>query len=1009
MNPERWQKIERLFHEALACEPADRTAFLAEACGADASLRQAIDSLLAHHEQSESFIELPAFAEPGALDGEERESWLGRTIGHYQIIEALGEGGMGEVYLAQDEKLGRKVALKFLPSFYTKDRDRLRRFTQEARAVSALNHPNIITIYEVGETNDHQFIATEFIEGETLRERLSRAPMKLGEALDVSIQVASALAAAHVVGIVHRDIKPDNIMLRRDEIVKVLDFGLAKLSEPPAAVDTQAGTKPLVRTDAGTVMGTVNYMSPEQARGLAVDARTDIWSLGVVLYEMVAGKSPFTGETATDTLSMILNREPPSLLLYSADLPAEIERIVEKALSKGREERYQSAKDLLIDLRRLKKRLEVEAELERAVPRDEFGAPSQGRLLSDSRSLPPEVSTSNAGPTSSADVLMSEIKRHKTGIIVALTGLALIFAFGLFRLYKFVVQKPSDRAATQTAKSTAPVIRRLTASGTIERAAISPDGKSVVYVEKDGTQQSLWMSLIAENSKTPIVAPADVNYDSPTFSPDGIDVYYSVHDKNNPNGVLYRVPMFGGARKKTLVNIAGPIAFSPDGSHFVFYRNDQSSSGEDQLMIADANGTVQRKLAARKADTWFASRPAWSPDGRVIACPAGSYSGGRHMSVVAVEVETGEQKEFTTQRWSDVAGVAWLSDGSGLVIRATDQGSIFHQIWQLSYPHGEARKVITDLNDYYSGPSLTADSKAFVAVMADWTSNIWIAPNGDVSRAQQITLGKLEGGAPLVDSESTEAGLAWTPDGRIVYPSLASGNLNIWIMNRDGTEPKRLTANPSTDSMPAVSPDGRYIVFVSDWAGFPSLWRMDLDGGNLKQLTEKEEDLDPQISPDSHWIVFSSYRSGREALWKMPIEGGAPVLLSNEFAHDDPAISPDGKLVAALHRDEQPDSPWQIMVIPFEGGPIVKTFELPPTVDTSAGVRWTPDGRAITYIDTRGTPNLWSQPLDGGPAKQLTDFKANGVWQCSWSRDGKWLALVRGTVTKDVVLIKDFR
>jgi eukaryotic-like serine/threonine-protein kinase len=443
MTPARWQNIERLFHEAVALGPAARAAFLAEACGADAALRQAIDSLLAHHEQSESFIESPAFATPGALDDEERESLVGRTIGHYRIIKALGEGGMGEVYLAQDEKLGRKVALKFLPSFYTKDRDRLRRFTQEARAASALNHPNIITIYEVGETNDHQFIATEFIEGETLRERLSRAPMKLGEALDVSIQVANALAAAHAVGIIHRDIKPENIMLRRDEFVKVLDFGLAKLSEAPAAVvDTQAGTKPLIRTDAGTVMGTVNYMSPEQARGLVVDARTDIFSLAVVIYEMVAGRAPFGGATRSDLIVALLERDPPPLARFAPETPAELERLVMKALAKDRDARYQTAKDLLIDLRGLKQKLVVDAEIERTAPPEVTAKgretkPTDGQVVSTAPGTAAQTAVVDAiQATSSAEYIVSEIKRHKKSAGLTLLTLVIITAAAIFFYHK---------------------------------------------------------------------------------------------------------------------------------------------------------------------------------------------------------------------------------------------------------------------------------------------------------------------------------------------------------------------------------------------------------------------------------------------------------------------------------------------------------------------------------------------------------------------------------------------
>src|SRR5947209_3313174 len=303
----------------------------------------------------------------------------GQTLKHYRIVNKIGEGGMGEVYSAEDTTLGRRVALKLLPPEHTQDEERLRRFKQEAKSASALNHPNILTIHEIGHAEATHFIATEFIDGDTLRQRMQGARMKLSEVLNVSIQIADALAAAHEAGIIHRDIKPENIMLRRrDAYVKVLDFGLAKLIEqPPVAVDTEAPTKTLFKTEEGVVMGTFTYMSPEQARGLEVDARTDIWSLGVVLYEMVAGCLPFEGSTASEILASIINeKEPPPLARFAREVPAELERIVEKALRKEREERYQTAKDMLLDLRRLKHKREVDAEIERSKPPDLSSAPA---------------------------------------------------------------------------------------------------------------------------------------------------------------------------------------------------------------------------------------------------------------------------------------------------------------------------------------------------------------------------------------------------------------------------------------------------------------------------------------------------------------------------------------------------------------------------------------------------------------------------------------------------------
>jgi Tol biopolymer transport system component len=712
---------------------------------------------------------------------------------------------------------------------------------------------------------------------------------------------------------------------------------------------------------------------------------------------MLTGQQPFAGETMSDTIAAILRSEPTPPSEFVSDLPRELERVVGRALRKNPDERYQQINDLLTDLENVKQELGA-AKLERATAATETTAGKD--------TVPKNASVRNV---SSAEYLVSEIKRHSTGVIVTFAASGVLLFAVAFGFYELAIRRSSgqtDRRAT-TVLGQNMRIQRLTANGKAESAAISPDGKYVAYVVKDGERQSLWMRLTAANSAPlQVVVPANVNYGGQTFSPDGTSIYYVTSDsKNEQDGALYQVPVLGGAPRKILANIASSITFSPKGDQFAFVRSDEPSSGEDQLIVVNADGTNEHKLAARKGDTWFSpfdAGPAWSPDGKVIACAAGSYSGGYHESVIAVEVESGKEKEFTAQRWFSVGRVAWLADGSGLVLNAKEQGSPFSQIWEMSYPRGEVSKVVNDLNDY-GGISLTADSKAFVTVQADWTSNIWIAPSSDTNGARQITSGKLEGGANNLPPAGT-SNLAWTPDGRIVYTSMASGNLNVWIMNEDGTEAKPLTTDPGIDWMPAVSSDGRYIVFVSYRGGLPSLWRMDTDGGNLKQLTD-HEDRGPRISSDGRWIVFASFRSGKLAIWKMPIDGGTAVQLSDKFA-DGPDISPDGKLVAAFYLDEQPGSPWRIMVIPIEGGPIVKTFELPPTVDVRGSVSWTPDGHAVTYIDTRGTANLWSQPYDGGPPKQLTDFKDVGVWQRAWSHDGKRLAFVRGTVTKDVVLIK---
>jgi Tol biopolymer transport system component len=550
-------------------------------------------------------------------------------------------------------------------------------------------------------------------------------------------------------------------------------------------------------------------------------------------------------------------------------------------------------------------------------------------------------------------------------------------------------------------------ITRLTTSGKALEAAISPDGKWVVYVQKDGGQQSLWMRQTATTSAIQIVPSADVQIGRETFSPDGTYVYYYVTDANNPSGVLYQASTIGGPPRRILSNIGSPVTFSPDGKSIAFVRNDEVATAEDQLIVANADGTGERKLAARKGATWFGypTGCSWSPDGKLIACSGGRYNNGSETLLIMVDAETGEQQEFQSIAFSDLGRVSWVTDGSGLVVSAADRASFFNQIWFIAYPSGEAHKITNDLMEY-AGTSLTADSGTVVSVQDDDTANIWTAPIGDMTHPKQITFAKFEGDV------NTSGGLAWAADGRIVYISMASGNADVWIMKGDGSDQKQLTSDPGVDKDPVLTPDGRYIVFSSDRGGLPGIWRMDLDGGNLKQLTDRD-DHKPQISSDSKWIVFDSWRSQKRALWKISVDGGDdPVQITDKFTSSC-AVSPDGRSIACYYRaDEHPGTPWRIMILPFEGGQPTKTFDASVENDfpLEAGLGWTPDGRAIVYVSSSGgIPNLSSQPIDGGAAKKLTDFKENGVWRFAWSRDNKQIALSRGSSTGDVVSIKDFK
>ncbi len=419
MNSEQWQRVKELFEEAQERSPMERAVFLAQASADDEEVRREVESLLAAHEGDSGFMNTPV---GNLLLGDKPMLAAGQRFGHYEGISPLAEGGMGQVYVAVDSRLGRKVALKLLPLSYTNNADRVHRFEQEARAASALNHPNIITIHEIGQTDSLQFIATEFVDGKTLREHMTDTSMTIGEVLEVASQVASALQAAHEAGIVHRDIKPENIMLRRDQIVKVLDFGLAKLAEQEvAAVDPQRTIKATVNTNPGMVMGTVGYMSPEQARGQEVDARSDIWSLGVVLYEMAAGRAPFEGETPSHVIVSILENEP-ARLSPGSEVPTELDRIVAKALSKERTERYQTAGEMTLDLKNLQEELRAETRFRRTLPPNptasEFAERGGGLAKATNHG---SVSTVHipARRTVSVEYLVGEIKRRKTQAVAA--------------------------------------------------------------------------------------------------------------------------------------------------------------------------------------------------------------------------------------------------------------------------------------------------------------------------------------------------------------------------------------------------------------------------------------------------------------------------------------------------------------------------------------------------------------------------------------------------------------
>jgi serine/threonine protein kinase/Tol biopolymer transport system component len=1013
MTPDRYQQIDKVFQDALEREPKDRAAFLDQACAGDPVLRGEVEALIASYERAGSFIETPVFeAAPELVVDSGSDSLVGNAIGPYKIIAQLGSGGMGVVYLAFDSRLGRRIALKLLPSHLTRDEQRLRRFHQEARAASALNHPNIVTIFEIGRAGARPFIATEYIEGETLRQRLSNSTMTVPEALDVSLQVASAVSAAHGAGIVHRDIKPENVMVRPDGYIKVLDFGLAKLTESPSSVGTEAPTIARVDTEPGAVVGTASYMSPEQARGEKVDARTDIFSLGAVLYEMISGRLAFEGRSSGDVIASILHKEPPPLARYSREAPEALEWIVMKALSKNKEERYQTAKDMIIDLRRLKQRLEFEAESERSSPT----RPSESEARStagDQNSYSTKTAARDTSgveitrTTSSAEYLISEIKRHKRAALASLAIFSVLLAVGIYW-------------ALTTQSETSPLfqnmkIARLTTTGKAIEAAISPDGKYVAYVTDDGGEQSIWIKHIVTSSVAQIAPPTPARFSGLTFSLDGNYVYYVRTEETKPVNMLYQIPVLGGTPKKIIERVHGTITLSPDGSRIAFPRWAPMDFGRKMLIVANTDGSNERELASRKVPEMLVNT-AWSPDGKLIACTVTNSAEG-YALLVGVRADDGAETTVSSKKWISVGRIAWLPDGSGLIVPAADKPASPLQIWYLSYPSGLARRITNDLNGY-NQVSATSDSKSLVTVQSDSTSSIWIVPDGDTTRARQITSGTGKYGAGVLDDDGSGfvtadvgGGVCWTPDGRILYHSSAAGKLDISIMNADGRNQRQLTSGSASSFFPSITPDGRYIAFDADRDGKLNVWRMDTDGGNIRQLTNNTGHL-PSCTPDSKWVIYSQYYSGQNnALLKVPIDGGESVLVAERKGQTlyRSAISPDGRFIACNYIPSDSDWRLHIAAFPFDGTGPPRVFEI-ITTNIMREIRWTADGRYLTYIETRdGVSNIWGQPLDGGQPIRLTDFKSDLIFSWDWSRDGKQLAVARGGISSDVVLISDFR
>jgi serine/threonine protein kinase len=792
MQPERYKQIDELFAAALEKSPAERTALLAAASVNDEELRREVASLLAAHERAGNFIESPALDLAARVEARHASSEVGRQIGPYEIVSLLGTGGMGDVYLAMDARLGRRVALKLLPSEFTRDANRVSRFEREARAASALNHPNIVTIYEIGQSDQSHFIAGEFVEGRTLRQLMAASDLQLQEALKIAAQISEALSAAHSAGIIHRDIKPENIMVRPDGYVKVVDFGIAKLTDRASLLNGAPDSVAANQTEPGLLVGTVAYMSPEQALGQEVDQRTDIFSVGVVLYEMLAGKHPFRGSTNAATFDAILHRDAPAPIIPNAEVGAELGRVIGRALEKDRELRYQTADDLRAELKRLQRTLESSGS---------FSGKHDIAITSQSRN----------------------ITARRIGVaLVCLLAIAAV-------IYAVLHRKRNDPATARVN----PNFTQLTDQpGPEIYPGLSPDGKVLVYAgHASGNWDIYWQRIGGHNPRN-LTENSPGEDTQPAFSPDGEHIVFR---SDREGGGIFIMGATGESVRR-LTNVGFNPGWSPSGQEIAFSTDKFDDPnirrpGNSAIWIVNVTTGEQRQLTdAKKGD---AVQAQWSPSGARIAY-WGRHKGGQR-DLWTIPAQGGDAVQVTDDADFDWDPV-WSPDGKYIYFSSDRGGSM--NLWRV--PIDEQTGRTTGPPEPFTTPSPFGQQIAFShdgrrAVYVNQVSSTNIQTVAFNPYKEAITAPPVA----ITQGFKHANGPDLSPDGEwFVYSSQGEKQEDIYLTRKDSTEsPRKLTDDAYKDRNPRWSPDGKRISFYSDRSGAYEAWTIHPDGSGLTQMT----------------------------------------------------------------------------------------------------------------------------------------------------------------------------